>query len=196
MAGQVKQLQLSGGVDVTAPTDLTLASVSVADITALKAITAAQRVDNQLRLVDAERILYQFDSAASDTGDDYWIVTPDAGTGRWFRVAQWPGIPVITLTDNTGSPTNVSTTYLDFNENVDTSIDISYEISRTDLFSVGTIRLVWDGNGSTWLISNEFSFDDPGVTFSVTAGGVLQYTSTSTGNNASFKISEIKRTKA
>ena len=59
----------------------------VADLTALKAIPSASRFDNQLVSVEisGEIVLFFFDSASSATGDDIFVVTPDAGTGRWIR---------------------------------------------------------------------------------------------------------------
>lgn len=57
---------------------------AVADVAALKAITAANRHDNDIRLVDSLNALFKFDSASSETGDDSTVITPDAGTGRWL----------------------------------------------------------------------------------------------------------------
>lgn len=64
---------------------------SVADITALKAITntgSTARVDNDQVYVKSMKASYVFDSGASDTGNDDTIVTPTAGTGRWFKLSR------------------------------------------------------------------------------------------------------------
>ncbi len=62
------------------------------DLAALKAIAAADRRDLDFCVLDTstgER-LYKFDSAGAGTGDDYAIVTPNAGTGRWHLVNVQP----------------------------------------------------------------------------------------------------------
>lgn len=78
----------------------------VADITALKAIGSSSRADNDLRLVDTKGLVYQFDSASSATGDDNFVVTPTAGTGRWIAVGQFPNIEVQTMKGQSGTPGN------------------------------------------------------------------------------------------
>lgn len=57
---------------------------AVADLAALKAVTAAQREDKQVRLVEAVNKQFRFDSGSSLTGDDIYVVAPTAGTGRWI----------------------------------------------------------------------------------------------------------------
>jgi len=63
-----------------------------ADLTALKAIGTSDRRDLDFCVVDTangER-LYKFDSGSSSTGDDYAVVTPDSGSGRWHLVNAKP----------------------------------------------------------------------------------------------------------
>lgn len=65
---------------------------TVADLAALKAIAASDRADQDYCAIDTangERV-YKFDSAGAGTGDDYAIVTPNAGTGRWHLVNAKP----------------------------------------------------------------------------------------------------------
>lgn len=57
-----------------------------ATITTLKAMAEAERRDGDLVLVKDTNNLYRFDSASAATGDDNFVLTPDAGTGRWIRV--------------------------------------------------------------------------------------------------------------
>jgi len=64
----------------------TQGSSAVADVTALKAMAAAERIDGDFVLVKSTNNLYRFNSASSDTGDDNFVLTPSAGTGRWLRV--------------------------------------------------------------------------------------------------------------
>lgn len=68
-------------------TGATVGAASVADRTALAALSAANRFDGMLCLVRSDNALFRFDSAASFTSDTYGMigVTPGAGTGRWVR---------------------------------------------------------------------------------------------------------------
>lgn len=62
------------------------------DLTALKAIGASDRRDLDFCVLDTangER-LYKFDSSSSSTGDDYAVVTPASGSGRWHMVNAKP----------------------------------------------------------------------------------------------------------
>jgi hypothetical protein len=59
----------------------------VLTISALKAIAAANRFDAQSIFVKSQGLHYYFDSASVAAGDDDNIVEPDAGTGRWVKVA-------------------------------------------------------------------------------------------------------------
>lgn len=62
------------------------------DLTALKAIGSSDRRDLDFCVLDTangER-LYKFDSGSSSTGDDYAVVTPASGTGRWHLVGAKP----------------------------------------------------------------------------------------------------------
>jgi hypothetical protein len=63
---------------------------SVDNITQLKAIGAVERADQQVVAVEDMRLLYQFESGSSETADDYFVVQPTTGTGRWFSlVNRW-----------------------------------------------------------------------------------------------------------
>jgi hypothetical protein len=78
------------GLGVTGPTGASgngLASASVADRTALAAISAANRSDGMLALVKSDGALYRFDSASAVTEDEskQLVVAPAAGSGRWLR---------------------------------------------------------------------------------------------------------------
>lgn len=68
----------------------TQGSEPVADITALKAVAAADRKDGDLRYVLAESALYYFSSSSAATADEISIVDPDAGSGQWLRDSQLP----------------------------------------------------------------------------------------------------------
>lgn len=76
-------------IDTALATATTNFAAPVADITALAAVAAADRVDKQLRVVENDgaghRSIYIFDSASTADADGVDIVAPGAGTGRWFR---------------------------------------------------------------------------------------------------------------
>lgn len=60
---------------------------TVADLTALKAVASGSRRDQDYLFLDSNKRLYQFDSASAATGDDYSVVQPSSGTGRWILCA-------------------------------------------------------------------------------------------------------------
>lgn len=66
---------------------------SVADLTALKAIAAADRVNGQLEML-ADGSFWRFHSTSAVTGDDQLVATPAAGSGRWLRC---PGVVDLAL---------------------------------------------------------------------------------------------------
>lgn len=62
------------------------------DLAALKAISPSNRRDLDFCVLDTangER-LYKFDAASTATGDDFGVVVPDSGTGRWHLVNAKP----------------------------------------------------------------------------------------------------------
>lgn len=58
---------------------------SVADNTAMKAISTTDRVEGQLAFNIAKAALYYFDSGSSATDDDDLVLQPTSGTGRWIK---------------------------------------------------------------------------------------------------------------
>lgn len=64
----------------------TVVGASVADITALKAISAVNRSDGEIVAVADTNALWQFNAASSATGDDLTVAQPAAGSGRWLRI--------------------------------------------------------------------------------------------------------------
>jgi len=59
----------------------------LADLTALKAVAAADRSEGTLAFV-ATLGLFHFDADGAGTNDDKYTVAPDAGTGRWILDAE------------------------------------------------------------------------------------------------------------
>lgn len=57
--------------------------LSVTNISALKTIAAD---DKRLRFVESEKAWFWSDPGASETSDDVQIITPNAGTGRWYKL--------------------------------------------------------------------------------------------------------------
>jgi hypothetical protein len=62
-----------------------VAGAPVADLTALKAVAAADRSNGTLVLKLDDGSLWRFASASTLTGDDLLVAAPTAGTGRWIR---------------------------------------------------------------------------------------------------------------
>ena len=90
------------------------------DLTALKAIGTSDRRDLDFCVIDTangER-LYKFDSGSSATGDDFAVVTPASGSGRWHLVGAKPksttlrrvlaGSVAVELSGNTFSRTDAA----------------------------------------------------------------------------------------
>ena len=88
-----------------------------------------------------------------------------------------------TLTDNTASATTASVITLASNE----SCSIHYRIVRGVAVQSGTIKMDQSNTG----LIERFRGDDCGITFTNNAG-TLEYTSTSTGSNASLTYTIIK----
>lgn len=59
----------------------------VETVAALKAIGSTARTDLQPVYVEELDAWFHFDAGSSATGDDYNVITPTAGSGRWLRVA-------------------------------------------------------------------------------------------------------------
>lgn len=60
--------------------------LSCADVTAIKAVAAADRTNGDIVLNRATDKLYRFNSSSTATGDDYNVLTPSAGSGRWILI--------------------------------------------------------------------------------------------------------------
>lgn len=92
---------------------------AVADPTALQAIAAADRADNDVIFVDSEKSFYFFDAAssASDVGDAGFVIVPSAGTGRWIKVTPFDttngNLDVIGDLTVQGTTTTINTATLD-----------------------------------------------------------------------------------
>jgi len=67
-------------------TSVTTVGAAVADIAALKDVSAADRADKQNRFVETSRMQFMFESSSAVAGDDYFVVAPTAGTGRWLNL--------------------------------------------------------------------------------------------------------------
>jgi hypothetical protein len=95
----------------------------------------------------------------------------------------------ITLLDNQSSPQTI----LSYTASTYLFATIEYSIARNGSNQVGRLLIV--NNGSTVVLDDDNGFtSNPGITFSASLSGgnvLLQYTSTSTGSNATFKC--IKR---
>lgn len=166
----------------------------VADLTALKAIAAARRSDQLPVYVESSKEWFWFDAGSSATGDDVHIITPTAGSGRWYR--RNPSTR-FTVANNTG-PSSV--TGLSFDPTKSRGLLALISVYRSA--SGGQTRaqstllqVVYDG---TSCYVSEPSSSYAGVDFSATSGGQVQYTSDDNGGSYSsatsyldFKILEV-----
>lgn len=78
---------VQGGSAVTGPTGAGGVAHSVADRTALAAITAASRTNGLVTMLRDDRSTWMFVAASTADEDEnqQLVVAPDAGTGRWLR---------------------------------------------------------------------------------------------------------------
>ena len=56
-------------------------------VATLKLIGSSARRDRDTCMIEGSGVVYLFDSGSSATGDDYSVVTPATGTGRWILQA-------------------------------------------------------------------------------------------------------------
>ena len=95
-----------------------------------------------------------------------------------------------TLTDNVSNQ-STGVTFSD-NNNLENIVEIDYSITRGTTKRQGTMRITHDATAQ--VLDDDFSENNgsAGVTFSLTNSSnitTLQYTTTSTGSNATFKYS-------
>ena len=91
---------------------------------------------------------------------------------------------IFSFVNNQASATDVTGVLLD--SSADTAATIRYAIKRegtADLFEHGRMEATW--TGAAWDLVQEYSGDDSGVSFSMTAAGQLQYTSTDNAGSSS-----------
>lgn len=85
----------------------------------------------------------------------------------------------ITINNNVSSPANVSN--LVFDGAVSNRFIVDYGLFRStdteSLAQAGRLRGVYNEDDAQWYLSDDYSGQNAGVTFSITAGGQIQYTS-------------------
>lgn len=104
--------------------------------------------------------------------------------GGWYPIGEFsePTDTTFTIANNTVSLTNV--TGLSFSGIDFRGVIIDYTVYRkTDtalsgVAQIGELKAVFNTQSSTWLMSDTYSGQNSGVTFSMTALGQIQYTST------------------
>lgn len=137
--------------------NLTEWSASVDDIGDLKDVAEADRVDQQVRAVQDQRGLWQFESSSSATGDDYFVATPTAGSGRWLslwnRFKDFTASFFLLLKVDSGLTADRTLT-LDVND-ADRTVDLSGDLTVSATATVSgsntgdqTITLTGDVTGS------------------------------------------------
>lgn len=91
---------------------------------------------------------------------------------------------IFSFTNNQSSAANVTGISADGSQ--ETGMRIKYAIKRdgtSDLRESGLLEATYDG--TAWNLTQEYSGQDSGVTFSITAAGQLQYTSTDNAGSSS-----------
>jgi hypothetical protein len=103
------------------------------------------------------------------------------------------------IQNNITVPTDVSACV--FDGAVTRAANVTYQVTRktddlvTGLVQEGTLLLNYNPNGGTWTLSQTYSCDELGVSFSITNGGQVQYTSSDvTGANYEGVIKFSART--
>lgn len=180
MAGKIRQYDFTTAVETSTPptagtpsddTDLvtkeyadahyTQGQLSVADITALKAVASADRADGDIVGVQSTNKIYIFDAGSSASGDDNFIVTPTSGTGRWFKsfqasdvTAAGESVSTVTNADYTITDVDGFTTILVSTGNTNRTItlptvaDNNNRQLRIKKIDSGTGYVTIDGEGS------------------------------------------------
>jgi len=94
-----------------------------------------------------------------------------------------------TITNNQTTPLAVTGAIFDGFRAVVANYSIYRVTDDNEVAQVGQLRLTYKTNANTWSITDDFSGDDAGVTFSVDATGQLLYTSSDlTGANYDSKL--------
>lgn len=91
---------------------------------------------------------------------------------------------IFAFTNNQSSAADV--TGISIDSSTETAMEIRYAIKRegtADLFEKGKLEVIY--NGTDFNLIQEYMGDDSGVTFSMTAGGQLQYTSSDNAGSSS-----------
>ena len=95
-----------------------------------------------------------------------------------------------TIANNQSSVANI--TGLSFNPAVYRSAKIEYAIYRqtdtalTGVAQIGQLRLVYNSQQASWLLSDDYAGQSSGVEFSITALGQVQYTSSDLGAGTNY----------
>jgi hypothetical protein len=121
------------------------------------------------------------------------LVLPDQGVSAKQNIEV---LQTFTIANNQVSAANV--TGLNFDSATDKFFNVQYRLfRRTATFSyaqAGKLRGVFNNDTSTWLMSDDYSGENAGVTFSITSGGQIQYTSSNITGASYLGIMEYKVT--
>lgn len=55
------------------------------NVAAVQAVVGAAGIDGEFGWVDSTEGWYRFDNGSSTAADQFWVIAPSSGTGRWFR---------------------------------------------------------------------------------------------------------------
>ena len=89
-----------------------------------------------------------------------------------------------TALDNQAVPANI--TAFSFSNSVTRGFEAVVTIQRGSTYAEYTLKGIQ--KGASWEMSQDYIGDDTGISFSITAAGQIQYTSTNTGSGATIKF--------
>jgi len=122
------------------------------------------------------------------------LVNPDLAASAEFNREV---VADMTITNNQSTPASIAG--LSFDGSVYRAVVLRYAIYRVtdtnEVAQTGQLRLTYKTNAATWSISDDFSGDDAGVTFSVDATGQILYASTDltgTGYSSNLKVNTVE----
>lgn len=115
-----------------------------------------------------------------------WAIAVTDGLGAAVQPGDLSPTTLVVI-NNTGSLANV--TDLIVNNAITRAALVDYYVYRvfgaTEIAEVGTLRLVYKTNATTWEVDRTFTGDGQ-ISFSVTTGGQVQYTSVPISGSGSY----------
>ena len=132
---------------------------------------------------------YSLTLPVDDGVSGQFLQTDGSGVLAWATTGSPGDIQETSFTANDNEPSPQNVTGFTFSNAVVRSFDALVSIVRGSTYEV--IKIQGIQKGSSWEISQASTGDDTGIVLSITTAGVVQYTSTNTGSNATLKFRAI-----